>query len=97
MNIQALMQQARKMQSELEKVTKEIEGTTYKYENENVLVEALGSNKITKIEIKNKDLSEDLELMGDILLVAINDVLSQIKNEKEKKLGKYTNGLGGLF
>ena len=36
-------------------------------------------------------------MLEDILFVAMNDVLGQIKKEKEKKLGRYTNGLGGLF
>ena len=40
---------------------------------------------------------EDQEMLGDILVVAINDVLGQIKAEKEKKLGRLTGGLGGLF
>lgn len=97
MNMQALMAQAKKLQRDLEKTTKEIEETTFTSENSNVLVEALGTNKITKIEIKNKDIMEDEEMLGDVLLVAINDVLNQIKKEKDSKLGKYTNGLGGLF
>ena len=97
MNIQAMMAQARKLQKDLEKTTAEIEGTTFKYENENVLVEALGNNKVTKIQVKNNDILEDKEMIEDILLVAVNDVLEQIKKEKDSKLGKYTNGLGGLF
>ncbi len=97
MNMQAMMAQARKLQADLEKTTKEIDNKTFSYENENVLVECLGSNKITKIDIKNNDILEDQEMLGDILLVAINNVLDQIKEEKEKKLGKLTGGLGGLF
>lgn len=97
MNIQAMMQQARKLQKDLEKTTAEIEGTTFKYENENILVEALGNNKITKVQVKNDIILEDKEMLEDIMLVAINDVLEQIKKEKDSKLGKYTNGLGGLF
>jgi len=97
MNMQAIMAQARKLQGDLEKTTKEIEGTTFKYENENVLVECSGKNEIKKITIKNESILEDRELLEDVLLVAINDVLSQVKKEKDKKLGKYTNGLGGLF
>ncbi len=97
MNMQAMMQQAKKLQAELEKTKKAIDEKTFNYENENVLVECLGSNKVTKIEIKNKDLLEDEEMLGDILLVAINNVLDQIKDEKEKKLGRLTGGLGGLF
>lgn len=97
MNIQAMMAQARKLQTQLEKTTKEIDETIYKYENENILVEAYGSNKIKKINIKNSDVLEDCEMLEDILLVAVNDVLKQIIDDKNKKLGKYTNGLGGLL
>ncbi len=97
MNMQAMMAQAKRLQADLEKTTKEIEGKTFIFENENVLVECLGSNEVKRIEIKNNDILEDQEMLGDILVVAINDVLGQIKAEKEKKLGRLTGGLGGLF
>ena len=97
MNIQAMMQQARKLQKDLEKTTQEIDNTVYNYENTNIAVEATGNNKITKIEIKNEDVLEDTEMLSDIVLVAVNNVLDQIKKDKENKLGKYTGGLGGLF
>lgn len=97
MNMQAMMQQARKLQKELEKTTTEIDNTSFKYENDNVLVEGLGSNRITRIEIKNEDVLEDGEMLADILTVAVNNVLDQVKKEKERKLSKYGSGLGGLF
>ena len=97
MNMQAMMAQARKLQRDIEKTTKEIDETTFKYENDNVLVESLGNNKIVNIEIKNDSILEDKELLADVILVAVNDVLDQISRTKEEKLGKYTNGLGGLF
>ncbi len=97
MNIQSLMNQARKLQGELEKTTKEIENKMFNYENENILVEISGKNEISKVKIKNKEIINDIEMLEDILTVAINNVLEQIKTEKNQKLGKYTNGLGGLF
>lgn len=97
MNIQAMMAQAKKLQGELEKTSKEIDSTLFNYENENVHVEAYGTTKIKKIEIKNTDILEDSDMLGDILVVAINNIIDQIKKEKDKKLGKYTNGLGGLL
>lgn len=97
MNIQNLMNQARKLQGELEKTTREIENKVFNYENENILVEITGKNAVSKIKIKNENIINDVEMLEDILTVAINNVLEQIKLEKDKKLGKYTNGLGGLF
>ena len=97
MNMQAMMMQARKLQKEIEKTTNEIDNKEFKYENENILVVALGNNEIKKISIKNDQIIEDKELLEDVIIVAINDIFKQINKEKEEKLGKYTNGLGGLF
>ncbi len=97
MNMQAIMAQARKLQGDLEKTTKEIESTLFNYENENILIECNGKNEIKKINIKNKDLLEDKEMLEDVILVGVNEILKQVKQEKDKKLGKYTSGLGGLF
>lgn len=97
MNMQAMMAQARKLQRDIEKATSEINESIFKYENDNILVECLGSNELKKIDIKNDAILEDKEMLGDIILVAVNDVINQINKVKEEKLGKYTNGLGGLF
>lgn len=97
MNMQNIMAQARKIQGEMERITKEIESTTFTYKNDNILIEASGKNKITKIEILNEEVLKDKEILEDLLYVGINDVLNQIKKVKEDKLGKYTGGMGGLF
>ena len=97
MNIQAMMAQARKIQGEIERSTKEIESTIYKYENDNILIETSGKNEVKRTEIKNDDILADKELLADILTVGINNTLEQVKKDKNSKLGKYTNGLGGLF
>ncbi|UKI57266.1 MAG: YbaB/EbfC family nucleoid-associated protein [Clostridium sp.] len=36
-------------------------------------------------------------MLEDMIQVGVNDVLKQIKAEKDKKLGKYTNGMGGIL
>ena len=93
---QSLVMQVNELTSyeNLSEVAKE-QGLTYK--NENIIVEANGKNVITKVEILNPSILADKEILEDIIFVAVNDVLEQIKKEKEHKLGKYTGGLGGLF
>lgn len=97
MNIQNLMAQAKKIQGEVEKITKEIESTVFTEENETVYIEMNGKNEIVKINIKNEDVLNDKEMLEDMILLAVNKVLSKIKSEKDSKLGKYTGGMGGLF
>lgn len=97
MNMQSLMAQAKKLQGDIEKISKEIEESEFNYENENILIVATGKYFIKKINIKNEQILSDKEMLEDIIYVGINNVLEQIKNEKDKKLGKYTNGLGGIL
>lgn len=97
MNMQNLMAQARKIQSEMERLTSEIESKEFTSSTDAVTVVANGKNEIQRIEIKDETILSSKEIVEDMLTVAINDVLNQIKNEKNDKLGKYTGGMGGLF
>ena len=40
---------------------------------------------------------EDLEILEDMTVLAINDALEQAEKEKEKRLSKYGQGIPGLF
>lgn len=97
MNMQSLMAQAKRIQGDIERITKQIEETVFKYENDYILIEAKGNNTVTNVKVKNNQIFEDQEMLEDMIQVGINNVLKQIKSEKDKKLGKYTNGMRGLF
>ena len=96
MNLQNIMAQAKKMQGDLEKINKEIEGTIYTGESQIVKIKANGSYELLKVKINNED-ELDIEMLEDMVLLATNDVLKKIKKDKENKMGKMSGGLGGLF
>ena len=58
-----------------------------------------GDKKLEKVEISKENLLEkdDIEMLEDMILVAINDVINQIDKKTEEKMGKYTKGIPGLF
>ena len=98
MNIQAMMKQAQKLQSEMMKSKEEIDNKIYEYENENIKITAKGTKKIENIKIKLQEIDkDDIEMLEDMITVGINNVINQIDEETEKKLGKYTQGMPGLF
>ena len=99
MNMQAMLRQAQQMQKQMLAEQEKINNETFTGENGLVKVTMKGTKKIEKVEIqKDDDFSkDDLEMLEDMILVAVNDALSQIDKETEAKLGKYTNGLPGLF
>ena len=49
-----------------------------------------------KIDIEQIEL-DDCELLQDMIVVAFNDAMRQIDKETESKMGKYTQGMPGLF
>ena len=99
MNIQALMKQAQSIQKDMMKAKNVIDSTVFLGESSFVKVEVNGKKEILKINIdRNQELSsDDLEILEDVLVVAINDAFKKVDLEIEKKLGKYTSAMPGLF
>ena len=99
MTMQAMLRQAQNLQKEMLKAQEEINNSTFYGENGLVKVTMKGNRKLEKVEIQkeNEFSSEDIEMLEDMILVAVNDALKQIDNTTEEKMGKYTKGLPGLF
>ncbi len=96
MNMQSLMAQAKKMQQDIQKSTNELEAMMFEETVGAVKVEANGKKEITKVDIEEESLS-DKEILEDMILAAVNGVMRKIEKEKENKLGKYSNAMGGLM
>ena len=99
MNIQALMREAQKMQKDLEKTQKDLENTDYTGESSLVSVVFSGNMEMKSISIKCEDNfdQEDIEMLEDMILLAVNDAINKINKDKESKMGKYGKGLSGLM
>lgn len=99
MNIQAIMKQAQKMQKDIMKEKEEINKKIFTETYSHVTVSMNGEKQITKIEI-SKDMElekEDIEMLEDMIMIAINNAMKKVDEEVEKKLGKYGQGLNGLI
>ena len=97
MNINQLMQQAQKMQKDMEKSQKEVAAMTFTAKQELVEVEMDGNKTIKKVTI-NKDIEkDDIEALEDMILIAVNDCINQADKAMEGKLGKYKSMMPGLF
>ena len=98
MNMQALMQQAQKMQKDMQKKQEEIYNSEYTGTSEFVDVVMMGNKTIKKVTIKNKSLDEeDIEILEDMIAIALNDAIGKIDKDIDSKMGMYGKQLGGLF
>ena len=97
MNIQAMMQQAQKIQKDILKAKKEVEDKTYVSTQSFVTVETKGTKEILKITINQDSLDkEDIEILQDLIVIAANENIKSINKDTESKLGKF-GGVAGLL
>ena len=98
MNLQAMMKQAQKMQKDMMETKKQIDDKTFEVTKSFVTVTAKGTKKIESIKVDMDSLDKDeIEMLEDLILVTINELMDKIDVEVENKMGKYTQGMPGLF
>lgn len=98
MNMQAMLKQAQKLQKEMMNAKNEIDEKEYVGKSSIVTVTMKGTKEVSNIKIDADSLEkEDIEMLQDMIMVAINDCTKQIDKDTNDKLGKYTNGMPGLF
>ena len=89
------------MQAQLQKDQKELEKTVYDGTSSLVSLKINGKYEVIEVKINLPEgeiiEADDREMLEDMFMVAMNDALKKIANDKEKKMGKYGQGLAGLM
>ena len=99
MNMQAMMKQAQKMQQDMLKSKSEIDAKIFPGKYSLVEVEVNGKKEVNKVTIdkQTKFDSSDIEMLEDMIVLALNDAFKKVDKEVENKMGKYGSGLTGLM
>lgn len=102
MNINMLMQQAQKMQKEMEKAQKELEAKVFEIVSAGggIKVSISGKKEILNIDIDSEMIDpEDKDMLQDMIVVAVNEAISKVLEEEQKIMSKQTQGLRmpGMF
>lgn len=97
MNMNMIMQQAQKVQKDIRKAQEEVEKQIFTSKQPLVEVEVNGKKEITRITIDKNITTDDIEMLEDMILLATNDAIMKATKELENRLGKFGQGLSGLF
>jgi hypothetical protein len=97
-NMQAMMQQAQKMQEKLQAEVAQIrvDGTAG---GGMVTIKMDGHKNVLGVKI-DPDVAGDVEMLQDLVLAASNDAAKKVDEESQKKMGGMLGGMGlppGLF
>lgn len=98
MNIQAMMKQAQKMQKDMLAAKEEIDKMVFEGKSSFVTVQVNGKKELVNITIDNESFDkDDIEMLQDMIVVSVNEAMKKVDEETEKKMGKFTQGMPGLF
>lgn len=98
MNMQNIMMQAKKMQKDIEKIQSDLESQVYEGNSQLVTATINGKNKLMSIKINDADLSsDDMEVLEDMVVVAVNNAIEKMEADKAQKLGKCSQFLNGMM
>ena len=98
MNMQDMLNQAQALQKDMLKAKEEIDNTDFVGESSLVKITMKGTKEVTKVEIQSEDGldKDDIEMLEDMIVVAINDSNKKIDKMTESKMSKFGN-IPGLF
>jgi len=98
-NMSNLMKQAQRMQRQMEEGQKELETREFTAAAGGGAVEAVvnGKKEVLQIKLSAEVVDpEDIEMLQDLILAAVNEALRKAEEASEELMGKMTGGLGGL-
>ncbi len=98
-NVNKMMQQVQQMQAEMQRAQEELARETVTASAGGGAVKATmtGGLELVSVEIDPEVLDpEDVEMLQDLVLAAVNEVLTSAQELASKRLGGITGGLGDL-
>lgn len=95
-NMGQLMKQAQQFQSKMAKLQEELNDRTVEASSGGGMVTAVanGAQEIISITIDSEVVDpEDLEMLQDLVMAAVNDALSKAKEMVNSEMGQLTKGM----
>ena len=92
MNINQLMKEAKKMQSDMEKSQEELGNMEFDTTAGGgaVYVKVSGNKEVKEITIKKEAVDpDDVEMLQDLILSCVNEALRKVDSAQAQELGKY--------
>ncbi len=91
-----LMKKAQKMQEEMQKAQEEIAKAEVTGEAGAGLVKVVmnGRHDVRKVDIDPSLLSEDKDILEDLLAAAVNDAVRRVEENQKEKMSGLASGMG---
>ena len=95
-NMNNMMKQMQKMQKKMRAAQDELHEMTFEATAGGGMVKVIanGKKEITDVEISEEVVDpDDVEMLQDLILAATNDVMKQVEDTTNDKMGQFTKGM----
>lgn len=90
-----MLNKLKKIQKQMMEAQEALERKEFFGKASGVTVIMQGTRQVIDVQI-NPETLEELELLQDAILLAVNDALKQIDKEQEETMGQFSGGMGGF-
>ncbi|UQS83934.1 YbaB/EbfC family nucleoid-associated protein [Bombilactobacillus thymidiniphilus] len=94
-NMQNMIKQAQKLQKDMAQAQEQLNQTDFvgKSADDAVVATFSGARQLKDLQIKPEALDpDDPDMLQDLIIMAVNSAMTQIDQQAEQTLGKYTPG-----
>lgn len=89
-----MIKKLQKLQKEMQEDQEKIELTEFEGRASGCVVIMQGNRRLIDVQL-SKELLEDVEILQEVIVLAVNDALQQIDRTTEEVMGKYA-AMGGM-
>lgn len=89
-----MIKKLQKLQKEMQEDQEKIELTEFEGRASGCVVIMQGNRRLIDVQL-SRELLEDIEILQEVIVLAVNDALQQIDRTTEEVMGKYA-AMGGM-
>ena len=91
-----IMKQAQQMQQNMQKAQAELAGVEVEGQAGSGMVKVTMScgHEVRRVALDNSVLSDDKEMLEDLIMLAINDALKKVELTSKQHMSEFSSGLG---
>ncbi len=97
-----MLKQVQTMQENMEKTREEVENSEFEATAGGDAIKAVvnGKKEVISVSLKEEIVDpDDIEMLGDLIVAAVNEALRKAEDKMQEEMGKLTGGMNipGLF
>lgn len=90
-----MLNKLKKIQKQMQDAQEALESSEFTGKASGVSVIMQGTRQVIDVKI-DEALLDEVEMLQDAILLAVNDALSQIEKTQEETMGQFAGGMGGF-